>query len=79
MLLSESSPKGICEQMGWQRLPAIIETYLFCCPALDLNLRFLPRAGGYYDQYNIDMRGFRTIERAIIIHNDREALKAKHG
>lgn len=79
MLLAGDPANGVCEQMGWKRLPAIIETYMFCCPALDLNLRFLPRAGGYYDQYNIDMRGFRVIERAIITHNNREAQKAKHG
>ncbi len=79
LLLSKLTAHGVCEKMNWQRLPAIIETYMVCCPALDLNLRFLPRAGGYYDQYHVDMQGFRVIERAIIIHTNREAEQARHG
>jgi len=47
-------------------LPPILKTYLFCCPTLDCNLRCLPRAGGYYDQYFYDMLCFNIIEQKII-------------
>ena len=79
MLLSNLNAKGVCDKLGWSKLPAIIETYMFCCPAMDLNIRFLPRSGGYYNQYYIDMKWFRVIESQIIIHTNREAQKTKHG
>lgn len=45
--------------------PRILETYLFCCPNLDSNLRCLPKAGGYYDQDYVDMKWFMLIESRI--------------
>jgi len=45
-----------------ESVPPILETYLFCCPGLDGKLRFLPKAGGYYDQDFADMLAFKIIE-----------------
>ena len=42
-----------------------LKLYLNCCPALDLNLRFLPRDGGYLDQNWEDIFYFELIERRI--------------
>lgn len=46
-------------------IPRILETYLFCCPALDGKFRCLPKAGGYYDQDYEDMLWFRVIEQRV--------------
>jgi hypothetical protein len=77
LMLSDIPVTSILERLGWQRLPAILDTYLFCCPALDTNLRCLPRDGGYYDQDAVDMKGFRIIESQIIQHTNRESHKQK--
>lgn len=42
-----------------------LQLYLLCSPALDLSFRFLPKFGGYYDQYYEDMMYFEIIERQI--------------
>lgn len=53
--------------------PRILQTYLFCCPGLDGNLRCLPKAGGYYDQDYTDMVFFSLIEQRIAEHRKRKA------
>lgn len=47
------------------KLPPKLQLYLICSPALDLNLRFLPKDGGLYDQNYDDMLYFLFIERRI--------------
>lgn len=76
-MLSDIPVASILDKIGWQRLPAVLETYLFCCPSLDTKLRCLPRAGGYYDQYAVDMKWFRIIENQIILHMNHEAQRQK--
>lgn len=58
-----------------QEVPRPLRTYLFCCPTFDANLRCLPRAGGYYDQDNIDMMWFTVIENRISEIQKRESNK----
>jgi len=69
----------ICERLGYEKLPAALETYFICCPSMDLNLRFLPREGGYYNQFYTDMKWFRVIERQVISHLNRKAQEKPHG
>ena len=64
------SLSGVREKIG--EIPEILNTYMICCPALDLDLRFLPNAGGYYEQYYSDMFWFRVIEGKIIEIKNRE-------
>jgi len=61
-----------------ENLPRILRTYLFCCPALDGNLRCLPRAGGYYDQDHVDMLGFKVIEDRVNNIRQRKADAEKY-
>ena len=56
-------------------VPNILMVYLFCSPSLDLTFRCLPRAGGYYDQYYVDMMYFGIIENRIREVRNREASK----
>lgn len=81
LLLSGLRGAGICEKMNIDELPAVLSLYLICSPALDLKMRFLPRGGGYYNQYYVDMKWFRVIESQIINYLNREAerAKSKHG
>ena len=51
--------------MSVAELPKILETYLFCSPAMDGNFRCLPKAGGYYDQDVSDMLFFKIIEERV--------------
>lgn len=53
----------------------ILETYLFCCPAMDGNFRCLPKLGGYLEQDNSDMVFFRLIEDRISDIQKRKKLK----
>ena len=55
--------------------PRAIETYLFCCPAMDGNFRCLPRAGGMYDQDISDIIVFRVIEEKIAEIRKRHQVK----
>ena len=52
-----------------------LKLYLTCCPGLDLNLRFLPRDGGYYDQNWEDLFYFDIIEQRIKEIKHRESQK----
>lgn len=47
------------------KLPDSVRLYLMCCPSMDLQYRFLPRAGGLYDQDYVDMKYFGIIEQRI--------------
>lgn len=46
-------------------LPPKLQTYLMCCPSLDLQLRFLPRSGGLMDQNYDDIYYFQIIENRL--------------
>ena len=39
--------------------------YLLCCPSCDMNIRFLPRAGGLMEQNYDDIFFFHLIEQRI--------------
>lgn len=43
----------------------MLQLYLKCCPAMDFNFRFLPKAGGYNDQDALTMKYFDIIETRI--------------
>ena len=58
--------------MAVENIPRILQTYLFCSPALDGQFRCLPRSGGYYDQDHIDMVGFSIIEKRIADYRRRK-------
>ena len=58
-----------------ENCPRILETYLFCCPALDGNFRCLPKAGGFYDQDYADILGFRLIEQRLAQIASRKAKR----
>ena len=58
--------------IGIKEIPTILETYLFCSPALDLNFRCLPKDGGYYDQDFVDILAFKIIEGRILDKAKRE-------
>lgn len=55
----------LMEGMSVSNPPKILETYLFCSPAMDGNFRCLPKAGGYYDQDVSDLQFFKIIEERI--------------
>ena len=57
--------------------PRILETYLFCSPAMDGNFRCLPRVGGYYDQDFSDLQFFRIIEERVKDINKRKMIQAE--
>ena len=42
-----------------------LKLYLQCCPTLNLNLRFLPRAGGYLEQDFETWQYFEIIETRL--------------
>ena len=75
--MSGLNVKGICEILQIRKLPRELETYLFCCPSLDGNLRCLPRAGGYYGQFYTDIIAFRIIENKIFAKQNREYKKVE--
>jgi hypothetical protein len=80
LLMTGQTSAGVCQHLKINKLPSILETYLFCSPLMDLKLRFLPREGGYYNQFHVDMVNFKAIESQIIIQLQREAeKKARHG
>ena len=56
-------------------VPRILETYLFCCPAMDGNFRCLPKLGGYLEQDVSDITFFKLIENRITDINKRNKLK----
>lgn len=68
----------IIQRLNLKTLPSILTTYLFCSPALNGELRCLPRGGGYLDQDHIDMIGFRVIEGRIYDWNKRQTKKHKN-
>ena len=70
--------KGICEHLKIDTLPAVLEKYFFCCPSMDLKLRFLPREGGYYNQFHTDIKWFKVIERQVIHYLNRKAKEGQH-
>lgn len=71
-LTNQFNSEQILERVGWDRLPAIFDIYLFCCPAMDLNIRCLPSDGGYFDQDYVVIRDFTIIEDQIKKHINRE-------
>lgn len=75
--LAEGLPLADRDGNPLDEIPRILQTYLFCSPKLDLELRCLPRAGGYYDQYLVDMIKFNLIEgrlKEILNRRKPEAL-----
>lgn len=57
-------------------IPQKLQLYLFCCPLLDLNLRCLPREGGFYEQYLEDLIWFEMIETRLKETMVRQASQA---
>ena len=54
-------------------IPPKLRLYLQCSPSLDLQYRYLPRSGGYYDQDFEDIIWFQIIEQRI-----KEIMIRKH-
>lgn len=65
--------------IGIKEIPEILETYLFCSPALDLNFRCLPKDGGYYNQDYVDILAFKIIEGRILDKAKRDESIRKAG
>lgn len=59
------------------KMPHILELYLLCCPSLDFNFRFLPKAGGILDQDYTALLGFRIIEQRISEWHKRQDIRQK--
>ena len=55
--------------------PRILETYLFCCPAMDGNFRCLPKLGGCDEQDYDVITFFKLIEGRITDIRKRNAPK----
>ena len=46
-------------------IPEAVKLYLNCSPCLDLNFRYLPRSGGYFEQDWETMQWFSLIETRV--------------
>lgn len=77
--MSGLGSKAVCTELKIKQLPASLVTYIFCSPALDRELRCLPREGGYLDQMYTDMLDFQVIENRIANWQMRKRPPSKPG